>query len=87
MDAPPAGRGHAFGALRSLAEEDANKRPMLADAETMQVLTSGDSPAAPPAGCHFHPRCGDVKKACLERYPDSVEVGVGHTTRCHLYGK
>ncbi len=53
------------------------------------IRLEGDlpSPAAPPAGCHFHPRCGDVKKACLERYPDSVEVGVGHTTRCHLYGK
>ncbi len=43
------------------------------------------SPASPPGGCHFHPRCARVLPVCLESYPASREVSAGHSTRCHLY--
>jgi peptide/nickel transport system ATP-binding protein len=43
------------------------------------------SPASPPGGCHFHPRCARVLPVCLESYPVSREVSAGHSTRCHLY--
>ncbi|MEE9265227.1 MAG: ABC transporter ATP-binding protein [Gammaproteobacteria bacterium] len=43
------------------------------------------SPAKPPAGCHFHPRCPRALPVCLERYPARRDLGNGHSTRCHLY--
>jgi peptide/nickel transport system ATP-binding protein len=42
------------------------------------------SPADPPRGCHFHPRCPAVMPACREHYPG--ESGDGdHRVRCFLY--
>lgn len=42
------------------------------------------SPASPPRGCHFHPRCPAVMPACRESYPG--ESGAGdHRVRCLLY--
>jgi peptide/nickel transport system ATP-binding protein len=42
------------------------------------------SPASPPRGCHFHPRCSAVMPACRESYPG--ESGDGdHRVRCFLY--
>ncbi len=51
------------------------------------IHVGGDlpSPARPPAGCHFHPRCPRVLPVCLESYPARRELGNGHSTRCHLY--
>jgi peptide/nickel transport system ATP-binding protein len=51
------------------------------------IHVEGDlpSPASPPAGCHFHPRCSKVMPVCLERYPASTQLSIGHSTRCHLY--
>ncbi|MCC6715967.1 MAG: ABC transporter ATP-binding protein [Gammaproteobacteria bacterium] len=42
------------------------------------------SPSAPPAGCHFHPRCPVAEPRCREQYPAAVNVGPGHTAHCHL---
>ncbi len=42
------------------------------------------SPAHPPAGCHFHPRCPQAMAVCRERYPEAREVD-GRQVRCHLY--
>ncbi|MCC6715947.1 MAG: dipeptide ABC transporter ATP-binding protein [Gammaproteobacteria bacterium] len=42
------------------------------------------SPSAPPAGCHFHPRCPVAVPRCREQYPAAVSVGPGHMARCHL---
>jgi peptide/nickel transport system ATP-binding protein len=55
--------------------------------ERKVIPVEGDlpSPASPPAGCHFHPRCARVLPVCLESYPGSTEVSAGHSTRCHLY--
>ena len=41
------------------------------------------SPANPPAGCHFHPRCPFAIEACRTRMPDFEEVGEGRKVRCH----
>jgi peptide/nickel transport system ATP-binding protein len=39
-----------------------------------------------PKGCPFHPRCKDVIRGVCDVYdPPVIEVGVGHTARCHLY--
>jgi len=42
------------------------------------------SPAHPPAGCHFHPRCPHAMEVCRSRYPDAVEVSATHAASCHL---
>jgi len=53
------------------------------------IRVQGDlpSPASPPEGCHFHPRCSKVMPVCVERYPARAELGEGHSTSCHLYGE
>ncbi|MDP5052764.1 MAG: ATP-binding cassette domain-containing protein [Congregibacter sp.] len=50
-----------------------------------QILT-GDvpSPIAPPAGCHFHPRCPVAEPRCSQTYPTMRAVGPGHESACHL---
>ncbi len=40
------------------------------------------SPAAPPAGCHFHPRCPLATAGCQQAYPEPREVGARHRVRC-----
>jgi peptide/nickel transport system ATP-binding protein len=44
------------------------------------------SPADPPRGCHFHPRCPQVRPECREVYPAPTAFGATHTVCCHLYG-
>ena len=50
------------------------------------VRLEGDlpSPANPPAGCHFAPRCPKVMPVCVQ-YPDVNEISATHGVRCHLY--
>ncbi|MDN5836547.1 MAG: ABC transporter ATP-binding protein [Nitrosospira sp.] len=43
------------------------------------------SPANPPAGCHFHPRCPHVMPICRENYPETSTFSSTHTARCYLY--
>jgi peptide/nickel transport system ATP-binding protein len=43
------------------------------------------SPANPPAGCHFHPRCPRASEACRQRYPAVTAVSPTHAVSCHLY--
>ena len=39
-----------------------------------------------PKGCPFHPRCQHViHGVCDVQDPPVIEVGLGHTARCHLY--
>ncbi len=42
------------------------------------------SPANPPSGCIFHPRCNYAKQECKERVPDLVELRPGHWASCHF---
>jgi peptide/nickel transport system ATP-binding protein len=40
------------------------------------------SPAAPPPGCHFHPRCPRRIPACLEAYPEAQRFSETHVVHC-----
>ena len=42
------------------------------------------SPLAPPAGCHFHPRCPHAMPRCKTEAPALREVAPGHRSACHL---
>ncbi len=43
------------------------------------------SPAKPPRGCHFHPRCPKAMPVCQERYPEALNLADGRQVACHLY--
>lgn len=51
------------------------------------IRLGGDipSPAAPPAGCHFHPRCTERIEGCDSVYPDTLTMASGRKLRCWLY--
>ena len=42
------------------------------------------SPAAPPSGCYFHPRCRFAEDRCRREAPLLREVHPGHFVRCHF---
>jgi peptide/nickel transport system ATP-binding protein len=42
------------------------------------------SPASPPSGCYFHPRCRFVEDRCRREAPVLRELLPGHFARCHL---
>jgi peptide/nickel transport system ATP-binding protein len=50
------------------------------------IRLAGDlpSPARPPAGCHFHPRCPEAMPQCAQSYPEDYGTP-GHPVRCYLY--
>ena len=52
------------------------------------VKLEGDlpSPANPPQGCHFAPRCPQVMSACVD-YPTANRCSATHIVSCHLYQK
>ena len=51
-----------------------------------QLAVHGElpSPLAPPAGCHFHPRCPQVMPICRSVPPAWHEAGPKWLVRCHL---
>lgn len=52
-----------------------------------RVVLQGDvpSPANPPKGCPFHPRCPKAMEECSVVKPVLKEVKPGHEVACHLY--
>jgi len=50
-----------------------------------RIVLSGDvpSPANPPAGCRFHPRCPLAERVCREVDPPAT-VAAGHLVHCHV---
>jgi peptide/nickel transport system ATP-binding protein len=42
------------------------------------------SPASPPSGCYFHPRCRFAEDRCRREAPLLRELIPGHFARCHL---
>ena len=50
------------------------------------VVLRGDvpSPANPPSGCYFHPRCPFAVEICRTEPPALREVAPDHFARCHL---
>jgi len=45
------------------------------------------SPAAPPSGCYFHPRCRYAENRCRQEPPALREIVPGHFARCHFAGE
>ena len=61
----------------------------IPDPETKRerIILGGEppSPANPPSGCRFHPRCKYAREICSSQEPTLIEVKPGHYVACHLY--
>jgi len=44
------------------------------------------NPAYKPPGCPFHPRCSFLVETCKTQFPDMVDHGEGHLSRCPVMG-
>jgi oligopeptide/dipeptide ABC transporter ATP-binding protein len=51
-----------------------------------RIVLAGDvpSPAKPPPGCPFHPRCFMAKERCKADVPTLREIKPGHWSACHF---
>jgi len=60
--------------------------PADPDAPSTGVILGGEvpSPADPPPGCRFHPRCSHAKEICSEEEPALREAAPGHFVACHF---
>ena len=56
------------------------------DQKSKRIVLPGDvpSPANPPSGCKFHPRCRFAQHVCQEDEPELIEVMPGHFAACHF---
>lgn len=56
-------------------------------AKRERIILQGDvpSPAQPPTGCSFHPRCSFVLDVCRVVTPQLKEIEPGHWVACHLF--
>ena len=56
------------------------------DRQRQRIVLKGDvpSPANPPSGCHFHPRCYMAQDICSREEPLLREVAPGHWSACHF---
>jgi peptide/nickel transport system ATP-binding protein len=50
------------------------------------VVLEGEipSPANPPTGCHFHPRCRYAQDVCRREVPEWKEHRPGRFAACHF---
>ncbi len=55
-------------------------------AKKKRIILQGEapSPANPPAGCHFHPRCPYAQDVCKVDAPPLREVKPNHFAACHF---
>lgn len=65
-----------------ISEEEESLRPK-------KVISRGEipSPVNIPKGCSFNSRCPFVMPICKEIDPIFINMGKGHSVRCHLYNK
>jgi len=56
------------------------------DQKSHRIVLEGDvpSPADPPSGCKFHPRCRFAKDICNQQDPEWREISPNHWVACHL---
>ncbi|WP_303881730.1 ABC transporter ATP-binding protein [Acetomicrobium mobile] len=57
--------------------------------QRQHIILEGDvpSPANPPEGCRFNPRCKYVMEKCKKEEPPLIEVGANHFVACFLHDK
>ena len=62
--------------------------PSHPDERRDEIILAGEvpSPIAPPAGCHFHPRCPHALPRCSSEEPTLLAES-GRLVACHLYPK
>jgi peptide/nickel transport system ATP-binding protein len=80
-DAVFAGPNHPYteALLSAIPSVDGEAR------DRIRIAGEVPSPANPPAGCVFHPRCHRfVKGVCDVEVPPLRDAGDGHVIRCHL---
>jgi oligopeptide transport system ATP-binding protein len=56
------------------------------DRRKERIVLKGDvpSPARPPSGCRFHPRCFMAREVCSKEEPVLRELAPGHWSACHF---
>jgi peptide/nickel transport system ATP-binding protein len=52
----------------------------------IRLVGETPSPAHPPTGCHFHPRCPRADEGCRRDYPDATRLTETHVVRCFHAG-
>lgn len=57
------------------------------NAKRERIILQGDlpSPANPPSGCTFHPRCRYATEVCKSKTVELRDIGQGQLVACHLY--
>ncbi len=60
--------------------------PADPDIQSNRIQLQGEvpSPANPPSGCIFHPRCRYAEAVCSQEHPPLVETEPGHFVSCHF---
>jgi oligopeptide/dipeptide ABC transporter ATP-binding protein len=63
--------------------------PADPDIHPTRIRLQGEvpSPANPPSGCIFHPRCNYAEPQCSQQKPTLIEITPGHLVSCHFATK